>query len=337
MSTTSLVRTDSRSTLAPAASRQPSRQSTTTTSSPLTTVTSILPKLTLTPQKGSATTAQKTGTPQQQPSPAVSTPGQWQHPRMDEVIRRQSSTNFDGSNMRIIGLNVALMLTSFLVPVVAYSALPRTWLLASEPYTLYTLYLLRAFFTLNLALALAPLFRPQDACEDIPLTPAQRHHLGLPPMTRSATPQEKEQYVTPPRYSRSTTPQSSSSSMRALASDSPLSGRNTSPALDGSTGISRRSVSGSPFGSQRPASPLAAGLRDGAGEQRRRLSFQSTRSSPLGTSEFDAVGSIGTPTKSGKASVGLNSKWLYEKGRGSPRASMNGGLAGFGGSGSVFS
>ncbi|KAK5119860.1 hypothetical protein LTR85_007186 [Meristemomyces frigidus] len=336
MSTTSLVRTDSRNsllnTLTPGALRQSSRP--TTTSSPLSTVTSVLPKLSLTPLK-SAVTPQKAGTRRQQSSPAISTPGQWQHPRMDEVIRRQNTSNFDGSNMRVVGLNAGMMLASLLMPVVAYSALPRTWLLASEPYTLYTLYLLRAFFAINIALALAPLFRPQDACEDIPLTPAQRHHLGLPPMTRPATPQEKEQYVTPPRYSRSTTPQqqSSASNMRALASDSPLGNRQSGSPIDGSS--SRRSVSGSPFASSQRPSPLASGLRD-VGDQRRRLSFQSNRSSPLGTSDFDALGSIGTPTKSSKASVGLNSKWLYEKGRGSPRASMSG-LAGFGGAGSVFS
>lgn len=202
-------------------------------------------------------------------------------------------------------------------------SLPRTWLLSTEPYSTYTLYLLRLFFALNITLASLPLLRPQDPCEDIPLTPAQRHYLNLPPMTRPATPQEQEQYVTPPRYSRSATPQSNTSSLRGNASDSPL---------DSSL---RRSTSGSPFGGgqiqqQHRASPFGD-------SNRRRLSFQSTRSSPLSTSEFDAVGSISTPTKSSKASVGLNSKWLYEKGRGSPRGSVGSGLAGWGGGGSVFS
>lgn len=67
----------------------------------------------------------------------------------------------------------------------------------------------------------------------------------------------------------------------------------------------------------------------------------------FGSSVFG--GSTGTPTKSngattttpvGKASVGLNSKWLYEKGRGSPRSGGGSGggsgFAGFGGGGSVF-
>lgn len=134
MSKTSLVRTDSRnsllstltpsasrssllSNLTPSASREPSRQ--VTAPSPLATATSILPKLSLTPQKKSAATP---GTPQQQQaSPAVSTPGQWQHPRIDEVIKRQNATRFDGSNVRLIVLNMALMGASILAPLLAHA------------------------------------------------------------------------------------------------------------------------------------------------------------------------------------------------------------------------
>jgi hypothetical protein len=50
---------------------------------------------------------------------------------------------------------------------------------------------------------------------------------------------------------------------------------------------------------------------------------------------------MGTPTKIGnpRASVGLNSKWLYEKGRASPQSGAgNGGfMNGAWGTGSVFS
>lgn len=77
--------------------------------------TSALPKLNLTPQKGSSAS-----TPQKQTvSPAVSTPGQWQHPRMQEVIRRQNATRFDSRNMRVVGLNAVLMLASVLLPAFA--------------------------------------------------------------------------------------------------------------------------------------------------------------------------------------------------------------------------
>lgn len=143
-------------------------------------------------------------------------------------------------------------------------------------------------------------------------------------MSRPATPQEKEQYVTPPRFSRSNTPRSSGSSVHAEVSGSPLSGRGTP--LEPGTFI--KSASGSPFGStQRPTSAMQSPLNTGAlrsGGERRRLSYTSNRSSPLSESLFDTSGSMGTPTKSNKASVGLNNKWLYEKGRGSPRSPASG-------------
>lgn len=173
--------------------------------------------------------------------------------------------------------------------------------------------LLRLFFLINIAIACLPLFRPTDNCEDIPLTPAQRNMLGLPPMSRPATPQEEKQYLTPPRYSRSTTPTGRSiSGTPRSASGSPYS-----PAI-------RNSGGGSPH------SGAMSGFKGSGNESGRRR----TSGSPLALGGNDMDGPFGssmTPTKSGKASVGLNSKWLYEKGRRS-----SGGLAGFGGGGSVF-
>ncbi|KAF2768723.1 hypothetical protein EJ03DRAFT_375074 [Teratosphaeria nubilosa] len=319
MSTTALsTRTDPRTSTPGTSSyssgfaRPATRQNTSQTApgaAAASTVANVLPRISSpSPNKTPATP-----TSSSRESPRNSTPGPWQHPRLEEVIRRQNATRFDGSNVRIIGINVALIAASFLTSAFAYHYLPSTTLQTVEPYATYILYILRFFFTANIGIAIFPLLRPHDTCEDIPLTPAQRAQLGLPPMTRQATPQEKEQYVTPPRYSRSNTPQSGSS-LRAEASDSPLGARGGSP-LDGSF---RRSASKSPFGSSKS-----------------RSSFRD--SSPLlGGSEFDAVASLGTPTKSNnRASVGLNNKWLYEKGRGSPRSSTAG-LAGFGGTGSVF-
>lgn len=181
-------------------------------------------------------------------------------------------------------------------------------------------------------LSLTPLFRPRDTCDDIPLTDTQRTRLALPPRSRPASPAEIQSYVTPPRYSRSATPGSGNSTRGgAQGSESPL-GRGLASPLENS--LRRES-----FNSTRRLSPLNANGSGSGVDHRRRLSFQTSgRSSP---SEFEAwggsVGSVGTPTKSGKASVGLNSKWLYEKGRGSPRGAASGsGLAGFGGGGSVF-
>lgn len=189
------------------------------------------------------------------------------------------------------------------------TSVPRALISSTQPYFHYLIWLLRLFFLGNILLAFAPLFQPQDNCEDVPLSAAQRQLLGLAPMSRPATPQEQGQWVTPPRYSksRSATP-SSGNSLRAQPSGSPLSGRG--PPLSGSQ--LRRSFSGSSLA--RPGSE---------------------RGSPFDTSDVDAAGNS-TPTKSNKASVPLNSKWLYEKGRGSPRNSFSG-LSGFGGQGSVFS
>lgn len=114
--------------------------------------------------------------------------------------------------------------------------------------------------------------------------------------------------------------------MRVQARASPLSGRG-SP-LDSSVvspfGSARRgSGSGSPFS----ASPLKDKVLSNS-ELGRRGSLGSSRGSPLG-GDFDGFGS--PSAKSGRASVGLNSKWLYQKGRASP------GMTGSGwGTGSVF-
>lgn len=72
----------------------------------------------------------------------------------------------------------------------------------------------------------------------------------------------------------------------------------------------QRMGSGSPYGA---GSPLAQKVLGGSGK---RLSFGGG-ASPLGQS-WDGIEKPATPTGAGKASVGLNSKWLYERGRGSP-------------------
>nr|POE72861.1 nucleoporin pom34 [Quercus suber] len=265
---------------------------------------------------GSGTAGSGPSTPQQDASSAVlsSTPGKWQHPRMNEVLQRQSKTRFDNTNMRTILANAIFLIASLILEYALQKTLPRSQLHAMSPYPATAMLLLRLFFLFQIATALAPWFRKQDLCEDVPLTPAQRAMLGLPPMSRPATPSEKEQYVTPPRYSRSGTPRSSgSSSLRAQVSGSPLSGRGTPM----KPGTSFFDITGSPSSAFR-----------GSGE-RRRLSYTTTQSSPLGISDFDATGSVNTPTKSNKASVGLNNKWLYEKSRSSPRGSPRSGIQAF--------
>ncbi len=86
--------------------------------SPLTTVASLLPSLSLTPQKSKSnntSTPLRPSTPQSDASP-IATPGEWQHPRYQELVQRQNANRFDATNVRIVGMNTASMATSILVP-----------------------------------------------------------------------------------------------------------------------------------------------------------------------------------------------------------------------------
>jgi nucleoporin POM34 len=160
-----------------------------------------------------------------------------------------------------------------------------------------------------MVIALLPLVRryyPDDIA-DIPLTPSQRTSMGLradvvSPPTPGSTYASSPAYVTPPRYQRST-PRSSFSNHgerpRVMGSGSPR------PSLG-------RSTSNSSFSNS-----------NNGGSATNRLSYSG--GSPFNNSLFGDSSSSGpgTPTPmTGKASVGLNNKWLYEKRRDSPRSGM---------------
>lgn len=174
-----------------------------------------------------------------------------------------------------------------------------------------------AFYMLplwNIFVACLPLVRGPDDMADIPLTPAQRKLLGLPPSSRPAAPDTT--YNTPPRYAR--TPSIAGSTGRASASTSPLSANGGSP-----TGAR---VNGSPY------SPIASPLLHKAVGYSPKRSFSQGSQSPLNTSNFNTStlnasttsfnSSVfsetpATPSPPGgkKISVGLNNKWLYERSR----------------------
>lgn len=155
--------------------------------------------------------------------------------------------------------------------------------------------------------------KPDDLA-DIPLTPSQRALLGLPPSATPLTPGSN--YITPPRYQRNTPRSTSASGGSAGRSRSPASGmgmRSSGP------GAERESYS--------PFSPSASPLLQKAvgGGFTRRLSYGSQ--TPLNGSAMLMESSSGSMTPStptpigGKgSSVPLTSRWLYEKGRGSPGA-----------------
>ena len=162
----------------------------------------------------------------------------------------------------------------------------------------------------NILTATLPLVRAPDNLDDIPLTPTQRALLGLNPnATPPLTPGTK--YITPPRYPRSATPRSFSGTPRSLGGSAGTpSSRKGSP-LAGAT-------------TDRGDSPTASPLWQKTKEVARRGSHGS--SSPLGPGTGGAMEKVvlgrqsGTPSPTGGiagrgATVGLNSKWLYEKGR----------------------
>ncbi|KAM3418190.1 hypothetical protein BST61_g6393 [Cercospora zeina] len=267
-------------------------------------------------------------TPKKETSPQPSTParqnGQWTHPRMGEVLRRRNATNFDSSNVTSILISSVLIILSLYTPNVLFLIFPTSWLAAAYPYPRYAVWIFQAVMTLNIAIATLPLWRKPDACEDIPLTPQQRKLLGLPPMTRPATPQEKEQYVTPPRFSRSNTPNSLSSSLNATRGNSPIDSNGSfRMSWSGSNSLWGSPAQGNQLRRTESGNSLLGDTFNRSGGERRRLSYTAlSNNSPLDISGFESIGRIETPTKEKRASVGLNNKWLYEKGRGSPGARL---------------
>lgn len=175
-----------------------------------------------------------------------------------------------------------------------------------RPYSTYAQRLLQAIMGCNILTAFLPLIRPKDDLSDIPLTPAQRKLLGLAPS--SAPPTPGSQYATPPRYTRTPTPLNDSI---GIYSGSPLSSKG---------GIVQGSPRDSPFSPN--ASPLLHKAVGGMASIRR-SSYGSA--SPLGPgaqkSWFDGQGTPSPSLGKGSSSVQLNSKWLYERGRGSPGSS----------------
>lgn len=231
--------------------------------------------------------------------PATDSPGTWRHPRLDEITRRRNATTFAEKNVRQIAYNVVALLGFWSAQLLAKLNIGHQAI--SGPFKFYlgwAWFILQLIPFINIGIACLPLIRRQDDLSDIPLTAAQRQLLGLPPSSVAPTPDAK--FSTPPRYSR-TPSLAGSMGSRGSYPSSPLSGRG-SPVVQGS--------SGSPVGSplyQKSVNHLGNG---------RRSSFGST--SPFGAStSSNPFADANPPSPSGgkRTSVGLNSKWLYEKGR----------------------
>ncbi|KAL9631602.1 MAG: hypothetical protein Q9164_005793 [Protoblastenia rupestris] len=257
------------------------------------------------------TTTLTTSKPQSQlPPPSVATPspGSWRHPQFDEIARRQRANTFNDGNVRRIVYNgialAALIYASLHKSISTTLTTPPINLLTTPTFFICMLVVLY-----NILTATLPLVRTSDNLTDIPLTPTQRALLGLDPTaTPPLTPGTR--YTTPPRYPRSPTPRNLSGTPRNISGGvgtpssrkgSPLAGTTdrgdsptASPLWQKSKEVARRGSYGSP-------SQLGLGM--GGGNERSILGRQSGTPSPTG-------GMAGRG-----ATVGLNSKWLYEKGR----------------------
>lgn len=116
MSSTSLVQSNSTNNLS---------RSTNNSQSPATRAKAAItnPIAALTPQKGIFSPSGARNA-----SPAVSTPGRWQHPRMEEIVRRQNASCFNPGDSRIVVLNAAAIVFTFIAQpyISSYVALALT-------------------------------------------------------------------------------------------------------------------------------------------------------------------------------------------------------------------
>ena len=210
--------------------------------------------------------------------------------------------------------------------------------------TTYIIAGVRLLLLVNIAFALQPLipyFKNKDELSDIPLTPSQRSLLGLPPSNASTpTSVTGPNYITPPRYRRSSGSFASSGNSTNSLSPPTTDRRSISATYASSKSSSRNNLgfSPSPFSPYR-RSPLLDSQNSPSDSplfpRGRDLNFrpdQSLSSSTgLGLGRSQSVRERGLTARGGrenlleaetpspparvKRSPALNYKWLYEKGR----------------------
>ncbi|KAI0169607.1 NPCC-domain-containing protein [Hypoxylon sp. FL1284] len=249
-------------------------------------------------------------------TPVTDSPGTWRHPRMQEIIRRQEAATFTDQNLRRIAVNVAVLLAVVLVHGLLARVLPsrRAFPYLVWYYSRYAYWAVLAVPLFNIGANLLPLVRTKDDLSDIPLTPSQRKLLGLPPS--SAPPTPGSVYSTPPRFSRTPSISGSAGSKRSFSSSprSPFSNQG-SPVGGSGGGNGPTNLGG--LGLQ--SSPLLQKAMNGA----RRSSLGSpspmgaSMGASTGTSFFGGVPDSPSPTPPAakRSTLGLNNKWLYERGR----------------------
>ena len=255
-------------------------------------------------------------------APVTDSPGTWRHPRLDEITRRRNATTFSEKNVRQIAYGAISLAAIWLLQSVSKLKYVRNMYVAvdgcvalriladwcnsvpdsAEPYLSFLWIFFQIIPLLNIVSACLPLMRREDDLADIPLTPAQRKLLGLPQTSAPPTPDAK--FSTPPRYSRTPSIAGSVGS-RGSYTSSPLSGRG-SPALQGGGSGSPYSPMGSPL--------YKKGLDLSTNGRRSSFGSPSPFAASTSTNLFSDPGSP-SPSGGKRTSVGLNSKWLYERGR----------------------
>lgn len=247
-------------------------------------------------------------------SGASQTPGKWRHPRLDEIVRRQNASIFGPNNARRLLSNGVALITTWLFRDTLKAQLLRLHFLQDYPAKIdLAFFALQLYFTVNIVVALYPLFRPKDEMTDIPLTPTQRALLGLDPVV-ALPPTPESAYVTPPRYrlsvSRPASPFSTSpspASARSLSSNTYSAGASFSPST--SPLLQRAIANGNKGSVQRPSfgsSPVARGSFWSSSPLAQDSSFKESTLSSWGPPTPSPTGRRGT-------GIGVTNKWLYER------------------------
>ncbi|KAK1247872.1 hypothetical protein MKX07_000760 [Trichoderma sp. CBMAI-0711] len=255
-------------------------------------------------------------TPVKQTAPAAATesPGTWRHPRLDEITRRRDATNFSEKNVRRIAYNIVALLAMWSLQLLAkFNVDAQMFPKSVRLYLGWAWFVAQLIPFVQIGMACLPLIRPKDELADIPLTATQRKLLGLNPSVTAPTPDVN--ISTPPRYSRTPSIAGSVGS-RASFPNSPLEGQGDPVSSALSQSFSGSVSQFSPIGS-----PLLQSV-NGAGHRRSSFgtpgSFGNSFNGSLGASTSSTLlpdPASPSPSAGKRTSIGLNSKWLYEKGR----------------------
>lgn len=186
------------------------------------------------------------------------------------------------------------LLTDHSLPLIANTLASTTYKLGW--YDWVPIALLRLLLVFNISLAVLPLFREPDNLSDIPLSPSQRQLLGLDPGSgKPGTP--KTEFITPPRYQRSTP-----------RSQSPASGRDGS-GVRGSDKKDSFSPAGSPLWARTVANE---NRRSSLGRESPLVGNRSGLRESFGESSIFVPGTP-SPSRGNISGLALNSRWLYER------------------------